>query len=167
MKKLTSTLALTYRHCQSLRMTGEAKQSEGKAEEYVLSVSVIQVDKRKKEEKTFALSSSLGELVVDSKEDKEISGNSERVEKTEVEKIFFSECRISVYDAKKEMTVDKGGEIQISHHTGDVKSIKVAAEKDTSVKGIVLDKEAKLEKYFAEAVLILEEMKTEENLWIS
>ena len=39
--------------------------------------------------------------------------------------------------------------------------------KDTSVKGIVLDKEAKLEKYSAEAVLILEEMKTEENLWIS
>ena len=54
-KKLTSTIALTYRHCQSIGMTGEAKPSEGKATETDIFVSVICVDESKKKEKTLAL----------------------------------------------------------------------------------------------------------------
>ena len=72
MKKLISTLAMTYRHCQYMRMTGDAKLSKSTAVEFELSASVISVDKSTKEEKTLMLSSALAELAVDSKKDKQI-----------------------------------------------------------------------------------------------
>ena len=84
MKKLINTLVLTYRYCQSMRMTGEAKLSETEAAESELSASMISVEESKKEEKTSVLASALVELVVDSKEDKQISGNGEGVKKKEV-----------------------------------------------------------------------------------
>ena len=59
---------LTYKHYQSMRMTGEAKPSETEAAESELSVSVIPVEESKEKEKTLVLSSALVELVVDSKE---------------------------------------------------------------------------------------------------
>ena len=68
MKKLIGTLALTYRCCLSMRMTGEAKPSEGKSPESELSVSVIPVDESKRNEKTMVLSSALAVLIVDTKE---------------------------------------------------------------------------------------------------
>ena len=67
-KKLINTLALTYKHCQSMRMTGEAKPSETEAAKSELSLSVIPVEESKKEEKTLMLSSALLQLVVDNKE---------------------------------------------------------------------------------------------------
>ena len=80
MKKLISILPLTYRCCLSMRMTGEAKPSKGKAAESEISVSVIPVDKSKKEEKTFALSSAMAKLIVDTKEEEQNSGDEEKVE---------------------------------------------------------------------------------------
>ena len=69
MKKLINTFVLTYKHCQSMRMTGQAKPSETEAaKKSELSVSVIPVEESKEEEKTLALSSALAELVADSKE---------------------------------------------------------------------------------------------------
>ena len=67
MKNLMSTLALTYRCCLSMRITGEAKLSKGISPKSELSVSVIPVDENKKDVKTLVLSSALTELVVDSK----------------------------------------------------------------------------------------------------
>ena len=67
MKKLINTLALTHRHCLSIRMMCRVKPSEEKSPEYELSVSVIPVDESKKKEKTLALSSALAECVVDGK----------------------------------------------------------------------------------------------------
>ena len=64
-------------------MTHEAKPSEGKAAESVLSVSVILVDDSKKKEKTLMLSNALAKLVVDSKEDKQISGDGVEIEDKE------------------------------------------------------------------------------------
>ena len=49
-------------------------------------MSVIPVDENKKEEKTLALSSALAELIVDSKENKQISDDCEGVEKKEMKK---------------------------------------------------------------------------------
>ena len=43
MKKLLSTLVLKYKHCQSMRMIGEAKPSEIEAAESEVSVLVIPV----------------------------------------------------------------------------------------------------------------------------
>ena len=67
-----------------MRMSDEAKPSEGKGAKYELSVSVIPVDESKEKEKTLALSNALAGLV-DSKKDKQISGDGEGVEKKEVE----------------------------------------------------------------------------------
>ena len=78
--KLISTLSLTYRHCRSMKITGEAKPSEAEAAESELSASLTSVDERKKEEKSLVLSSDLAELVVDTKEDKQTSGDDEWVE---------------------------------------------------------------------------------------
>ena len=57
-----------------MRMTGEMKPSETEATEFALSVLVIPVKESKKEEKTLMLTSALAELVVDSEDDKQISG---------------------------------------------------------------------------------------------
>ena len=46
MRKLINILVLTYKHCQSIRMTGEAKPSEKKTAKSELSVSEIAVEKR-------------------------------------------------------------------------------------------------------------------------
>ena len=59
MKKLIKTLVLTYKHCQFMRMTGEAKPSETEAAESELSVTVIPVEENKEEKKTLALSSAI------------------------------------------------------------------------------------------------------------
>ena len=40
-KKLVRMLPKAYRYCQSMRITGEAKSSEGKAAEYNVSVSDV------------------------------------------------------------------------------------------------------------------------------
>ena len=61
----------------------EAKPPEAEAAESELSVFIIPVEESKKE-KTLALSQALAELV-DSKENKQISGSSEGVEKKMVE----------------------------------------------------------------------------------
>ena len=45
-----------------------------------------------------------------------------------------------VDDTKKEVTVDKREEMQISCHAEDVKSKGVAAEEDASAKGVKFDK---------------------------
>ena len=101
MKKLISTLALTYILCQSMRMTGEAKPSEAKAAESEFSVTVIPVDKSKKVEKMLALSSALAELVIDSKKGKQISGDGEGVKTKEVEEKDVSEGTIPIDETKK------------------------------------------------------------------
>ena len=49
------------------------------------------------------------------------------------------------------MTVGEGG-IQISHNAEDVGSTNVIVEKDSSVKGMKLDKELEQEKYISEAM---------------
>ena len=85
MKKLLSIIALTYKHYQSMRMTGEAKLSEMGAEESELFAPAISIEESKEEKKPLRLSSELAELVVDSEEDKQISGNDEEVEKKVVE----------------------------------------------------------------------------------
>ena len=66
-------------------MTGEAKPSEAEATESEFFASVIPVDEGKEEEKNLALSSALAEPVVDSNEDKQISGNVKGVKKIVVE----------------------------------------------------------------------------------
>ena len=96
---------MTYKHCQSMKMTGETRPSETEAaEKSELSVSMIPAEKSKEEEKILMLSNALEELVVNSKEvekisDKkgvevkmteiweevQISGNCERVKKKVVE----------------------------------------------------------------------------------
>ena len=69
MKQLTNALILTSQHCQSMRMTNEARPSETEAAQKAeLSVSVIIVEESKEEEKILMMSSALGDLVVDSKE---------------------------------------------------------------------------------------------------
>ena len=75
MKNLINAIVLTYRHCHSRRMTGKAKPSEAEAALSELFISMIPVDESNKKEKTLALSSALAELVVDSRDDKQISGN--------------------------------------------------------------------------------------------
>ena len=101
MKKLISTLVFTYRYCQSMRMTGEAKPSEAEAAESDLSLSVIPVDESKEEEKTLVLSSVLAELDAYTKEKKQILGNCEEVEKKQVEEKDVSEDLIPTDDTKK------------------------------------------------------------------
>ena len=83
-----------------MRMTGEAKPSEAKAVECKLSVSVIPVEKSRKEEKIFALSSDMAEFVVESKEDKQISDDGEGVGQNDVEEKDINEGVIPV-DSKK------------------------------------------------------------------
>ena len=61
-------------------------------------------------------------------------------EKVVGEGMFF------VDDTKKEVTVDKGGDIQMSLHAEDVEPNEVAAQKGVSVKGFKLDKEVEQEK---------------------
>ena len=57
MKKLINTISLTYKHCQSIRMIGEARPSKTKAaERSELSASEISVEDSKEEEKTLMLS---------------------------------------------------------------------------------------------------------------
>ena len=75
MKKLIETLVLSYKHYQSMRMTGEAKPSEAEEAESELSVSVIPVEESKKEEKTFEQLSALAELIVKNEKDKKISAD--------------------------------------------------------------------------------------------
>ena len=84
MKKPISTLVLTYRHCQSMRMT-KAKPSEAEAAESEFSLSVILVDERKEEAKTLVLSNALAKLVVKLRRTHKISGNGEWVKKKVVE----------------------------------------------------------------------------------
>ena len=81
MKKLINTLVLTYKHCQSMRKTDEAKPSEADAVESELSVSAIPIEERKEEEKTLMLSSALADLIAVSEEDKQISCDGERWKK--------------------------------------------------------------------------------------
>ena len=107
MKILISTLALIYRHCQSMRMTGEAKPSEAEAAKSELSVSVIPVDDSKKEEKAWALSSALTELVVDSNEGEQILGDGEGVKQKEVKEKDVSEGLISIDKQKKRCQMTK------------------------------------------------------------
>ena len=68
--------------------------------------------KRKKKEKTLALPSTLARLIVNSKEDKLISGDDEGVEHYEVER-NVSEGTFLVDDTKKEVTADKRGAIKL------------------------------------------------------
>ena len=131
MEKLISTLALTYRH-QSMTFTAEAKSSEGKAAESELYVLVISVDNSKKEEKTLIPSSALAEVASNSKEDKQVSCDGEKVKHEEVKK-DVSECMFPVHD--KKVTVHKGGEIQISCHAKDVESKKSLWKKMFQLKG--------------------------------
>ena len=71
MKKLVNTLVLTYKHCQTMRMTGEVRPSKTEAaERSKLFASVIPVEENMEGEKTMMLSSALAELVVVSKEEK-------------------------------------------------------------------------------------------------
>ena len=72
MKKLINNHVLTYKHCQSMKMTGKAKPSETEAAESDFSVSVVPAEESKEEEKTLASSSTLTEPVVESKEVKKI-----------------------------------------------------------------------------------------------
>ena len=65
------------------------------------------------------------------------------------------------------MTVDKRGEIQISHHAEDVDSKEVAAEKDASVKAVKLDKEVEQEKDFNEAIITKKKRKIFDLLSVS
>ena len=62
---------------------------------------MIPVDESKKEEMTLALSSALTELVVDSKEDTQISGDGEGIEKKEWKKKDVSESLIPIDDPKR------------------------------------------------------------------
>ena len=59
------------------------------------------------------------------------------------------------------MTIDKTGEIQISHNENDVESKEVAAEKDASVKDFEIDKEEEQEKDVSEAMIPSDDMKIE------
>ena len=75
MKKLINSYVLTQKHCQSMRMTGEAKPSETEVAEFEFIVSLIPVEKSKEEQKILRLSSALAELVVESEKDTQISNN--------------------------------------------------------------------------------------------
>ena len=97
MKKLISTLALTCRHCQSMRMTGEAKPSEAEATESELSMSVIPFNENKKEETILVLSSLWQNLLFAVKRIK-ISCDGERVAQEEVEEKDVSKGMIPVND---------------------------------------------------------------------
>ena len=71
MKKLINIFVLTYRYCQSMRMTGKARPSEKEAaKRSELYASVIPLKESKEEEKTLMLASALAELVVVSKVEK-------------------------------------------------------------------------------------------------
>ena len=80
----------------------EDKPSE--AAESKLSISVIPVEESKEEEKTLMLSSALAELVVDSEEDKQISGNGKGSKRKRWKK---SESLIPIDETKREVTIDK------------------------------------------------------------
>ena len=71
MMKLIKILVLTYKYCQCMRMTGEARPSETEAaERSELSASVFSVEEDKEEEKTLMLSSALAELIIVGKKEK-------------------------------------------------------------------------------------------------
>ena len=62
---------------------------------------MILVDESEAVEKILALSSALADLVVDSKEDKQISGNGEGVKRKEVKEKDVSEVMIPIDETKK------------------------------------------------------------------
>ena len=89
-----------------MRITGEAKSSEGTAAESELYASVISIDESKEEEKTLVFSSALTELFAESKENKQISGDGERIEKKEAEEKDINEGTFPADDTKKEVAVE-------------------------------------------------------------
>ena len=82
---------------------------------------ILIYDSKKEKKEYLALSSAVAELVVDSKEDKQISDHGVVVEqKVMVTEKDVSEGKFPIDDTKKELMVDKREEMQISCHAEDV-----------------------------------------------
>ena len=113
MKKLLSTLALTYRHCWSMRMIGEVKPSVAEAAE-----SMKAWERR-----------TLAELIVDNEEDKRIFDYGEGAKKKKMKEKEVRKGLISIEDLIKEVVVDKEGKIQASCDVNNVGWKEVAGKR--------------------------------------
>ena len=148
MKKLINTLVLTYKHGQSMRMTGEARPSETEAaEKSQFSVSVIPVEESKKEEKTLMLSSALAEWIVDSQE----------VEKNSDKKGVEKKDEQDVTEIQEEIQISGSGE------RVEKKGVRTAFDIDASGEEVKLGEKVEHEQDVTEALLVLEQIQMEEK----
>ena len=139
MKKLINTLVLTYKYCQSMRMTGKARPSETEAaKRSEVSASVIPVEETKEEEKTLMLSSALSELVI--------------------------VCKVETFQLR--MGLKRKMKMKLRHRRRRVekKVIETASDLGVSGKEVEPGEKEQPEKDATEALLVLEKIQIEEKI---